>query len=198
VASGERFDAITRLFGGTMSRRQAMKLAVGGALGTVGLVALQQKTANAACSSQTCIAPNFCCPDTPFGAGTCAPPTFPQCCGTTSCAAAPAQQCCPGTNPFAPFNQIVPPFCATGTPAQIQCCGNIACVVGPSFCAAGPNNTTCCLPAAAPAGSTCCGNLPFGCPPGKTCTQYPVGVFTCTSPVVSDRNVKEHVVPVAW
>src|SRR5437763_2453938 len=199
VGSGERFDSITRLFGSNLSRRQAMKLAVGGALGTVGVVALTQRAADAACVAagpgQNCFAPNFCCPDTPFGQGTCAPPTFPQCCGTASCAAAPLQQCCSGNLGGKQFSD---PFCGPGSPATHTCCGSIVCVNLASVCVGLGPTAPCCLPPAAPAGSVCCGPLPFGCPPGTTCVEYPPGTFNCNPVVVSDRNIKENVVPVAW
>jgi hypothetical protein len=173
VASGERFDSITRLFGGNLSRRQALKLAIGGAVGTVGVVALQQRSADAACIAGTnCFAPNFCCPNTVFGSGTCAPPTFPQCCGTTSCAAAPTQQCCPGTDPLNPAIQVTPPFCAPGSPPAIFCCGAIACTSA-TRCA----SSDCCVPISFPVGTTCCG--PTFCAPGQTCVQYPPGTFIC-------------------
>ena len=193
MGSGERFDSITRLFGSNLSRRQAMKLAVGGALGTVGVVALTQRAADAACvAGVNCFAPNSCCPNTVFGDGTCAPPTFPQCCGTSSCAAAPSQQCCPGSLGGIQFS---PPFCAPGAP--VFCCGPIACTPA-TTCVATGVGAPCCLSILAPANSTCCGPLPLGCPPGTTCVEYPPGTFNCNPVVPSDRNIKDNVVPVAW
>lgn len=174
MATGERFDEITRLFGGSLSRRQAFKLAVGSALGTVGLVALRQQSADAACTAGVnCFPPNSCCPDTQFGAGACAPPAFPQCCGAVSCAPAPGQQCCPGSLGGV---QYTPPFCAPG--ASVSCCGPLACIPA-SVCTATGVGAPCCLPVSGPQGSTCCGPLTFGCPPGTTCSTYPIGTFTC-------------------
>jgi hypothetical protein len=141
-----------------------------------------------------------CCPPTTFtGINTCATPAFPVCCGAQACAAPPNQQCCPGTNPFNPAQRVTDPFCAPGQPATHQCCGPIVCLTGVSRCAQGLTpGGFCCLPLAAPLGSTCCGNLPFGCPPGTVCVEYPAGVFTCQAVAPSDRNIKENVVPVAW
>jgi hypothetical protein len=196
VASGERFDSITRLLGGHLSRRQAIKLAIGGAVGTVGVVALQQRAADAACTQGVnCFAPSVCCPNTPFGDGVCAPPAFPQCCGTSSCAAFPTQQCCPGTNPANPAQSLSAPFCAPGPP--VVCCGPIACAPG-ARCVGTGLTAPCCLAAAAAEGSTCCGPLPLGCPAGSTCIEYPPGTFNCSPVAPSDRNIKERVLPVAW
>jgi hypothetical protein len=177
MAKGERFDAMTRVLGSGMSRRQAFKLAVGGALGTAGVLALQQRAADAACTQGVnCFGPSVCCPDTSFGAGTCAPPAFPQCCGTTSCGPAPSQQCCSGN---LNGTQYTAPFCAPGSPATVTCCGPIACVASVTRCVATGPTAPCCLPLAAPPGSTCCGSVPNGCPPGTVCNTYPPGSFSC-------------------
>ncbi len=220
VGSGERFDSITRLFGAKVSRRQAVKLAVGGALGTAGVVALQQGTASAQCNAAQCaVLGGTCCPNTVFGEGVCATPAFPQCCGTQACAPAPFQQCCSG---FLAGVQWSPPFCGPGSPATHTCCGPIVCVNVVSFCVGTGPTAPCCLPAAAPANAVCCGPLPFGCAPPNVCVQYPPGQFQCVAacgpgnlcpagfvcvaggcvpnpaPIPSDRNIKENVVPVAW
>jgi hypothetical protein len=74
------------------------------------------------------------------------------------------------------------------------------------------------VPIGFPVGTFCCG--PLFCAPGQVCVQYPPGVFQCVAacgpgnicpagfaceqggcipvPAPSDRNIKEHVVPVAW
>jgi hypothetical protein len=183
VGGGERFDALTRLFAGSMSRRQAMKLALGGTLGTVGVLALQQGTAIAECDAAACAATGgTCCPATTFGAAFCSP-AGTTCCGALACTDT-LQICCPGTSPFT-GTRLAAPFCAT-VPGFVSpvCCGAVSCQPPDQKCVQGPGDTTCCLPASAPAGTTCCGNLPNGCAPGQACQEYPPGTFTCI-PVVS-------------
>jgi hypothetical protein len=167
VASGERFDAITRLFGSTLSRRQAIKMAIGGAVGGAGLVALQQGTASAACTAGSCTtAPLTQCCDNGAGFICCPPaPTGP---GGTGFA------CCPP-------NVYGGAFCRTssltgpgGTDAEF-CCFNIGCTIALPVCCQGITTAFC-----VPTGFTCCGQT--ACPPGQACANYPPGVFTCGVP----------------
>jgi len=111
------------------------------------------------------------CPDGTIKCpGVCAPPAFPVCCGDNSCSSDAV--CCSGVLDEVQYSA---PFCAL--PGG-QCCGAIVCAPG-TRCEAGVG-ATCCLPESAPAGSSCCGNLPNGCPPGTTCVESPPGTFSCT------------------
>lgn len=154
MGSGERFDSISRMLGGSMSRRRALKMAFGGVAGVAGtsaMVAFNSGVASAQCNPG-CPGGLQCCttntaPNAPF----CAPVSY-ACCGNQACP--PGEQCC-GT--------AVPNFCAP--PPPVFCCGRFAC----------PPVTKCCTtgsePHCEPAIFTCCGNT--SCPPGFVCQGYP-------------------------
>ena len=155
MGSGERFDSISRLLGGAVSRRKALKLGLGGVAGVAGttaVVALGSGVASAQCNPG-CATGQQCCqtntaPNSPF----CAPTTY-QCCGNQACPPG-TSQCC---------TTAVPNFCAP--PPPVFCCGRFAC----------PPLTQCCTtgsePHCEPANFTCCGNT--SCPPGYVCQGYP-------------------------
>lgn len=155
MGSGERFDAIARVLGGTVSRRRALKMAVGGAAGMAGasaMVALNGGVASAACVPGCGQGQQCCTTNTPPNTNFCAPATY-TCCGNEACPPG-VFQCC---------TTAVPNFCAAvGT----VCCGRFACPQIVSQCCVTGTEPHC-----EPAIFQCCGDT--SCPPGQTCVGYP-------------------------
>jgi hypothetical protein len=156
VGTSERFDSVTRILGSGMSRRKAIKYALGGAMGlasTGAVIAVQQGTAGAQCNPGCGVDQQCCTTNVSPAAPFCAPDTA-QCCGNQACL--PPQQCC---------TTAVPNFCAPPDWAAF-CCGRFACVIGVTQCC-----TTGTEPHCEPASFTCCGNT--SCGPGYVCQGYP-------------------------
>ena len=154
MGSGERFDSIARILGGNLSRRKALKLALGGAAGmasTSALLVATQGTAGAVCLPG-CAPTQQCCSTNVLPTPSFCAPLTSVCCGNSACVI--GQQCC---------TTATPNFCA---PAFVVCCGSQACVPFVSQCC-----TTGSAPHCEPALFQCCGNV--SCPPGQTCQGYP-------------------------
>lgn len=169
--------------------------------------------------------PGGCCPnttDTCCGASCC--PTSSTCLGGTTCcpsAQACGSTCCPRSTVCADASTG-----RCGCPAGAPTCGNFCCTKGETC--SDPAAGCCCPKGSTPCGRSCCasgvacidasqsfcgcpkGTTPCGtgvnltcCPPGVACTAG------CPSPSnntvlghcsagVSDRALKEHVLPVVW
>ena len=153
MGSGERFDAVSRMLGGTFSRRKAMKMALGGVAGvaaTAAVVGLDTGVASAQCNPG-CAAGQQCCTTTSPGVAPFCAPTTSTCCGNSMCNI--GTQCC---------TTATPNFCA---PLGYLCCGALACPPGFKCCTTGST------PHCAPILFTCCGDS--ACAPQQTCVAYP-------------------------
>lgn len=168
--------------------------------GGTGCLASDSCCGSACCSSgQTCLGGTICCDSG-------------QVCGSTCC---PTSTVCLNASTG-----------ACGCPSGGQTCGNFCCKKGETC--ADPTGGCCCPKGATPCGTTCCasgvacldpangicgcqkGTTPFGSGANlRCCPAGTAGSSSCPPPsgntvkgvcsaAFSDRNIKEHVVPVTW
>lgn len=186
----DRFDELSRRMAQPLPRRGALK-AIGGALiGGAALTVLRPFRGDAICVGIPC--GSSCC----HGVSQCLNAATSTCgcpAGSKECGA--PNLCCPAGGAC---SKVFASRCccpAATTPCGGKCCtGGTACLDAAADrcgCAAGQttclygNTVTCC------AGGTTC-------PPTPTCAGPPTSTPATCIFVRSDRQLKEHIVPVVW